>query len=276
MIQLWAVFGFIKLYHVSEPGREDAPQKKLSQRLRDSLFRRTARENDVVTGRLGRPDSYLVLLGGSLMVLFVLAGAYAGMSDEASVERALYVTLYLVAQIFCLGIIAFLSQLYAANDRYVMAGFFICLAIALTALLYTFARYGLLPLAFSGPTALGTDLYLHHHELLSPFVLRLRSMGWGGAIMPWLVMGPIAGTLACVLLHPARRKLIAGPGLILMALLGLYDLFGARGHFHFLIILPAWTAVTLAWGRSGYGPLWAFPASGEARKRAARALAALR
>lgn len=271
VIQFWAIFGFVRLYHLSEPVREDTPHKKLSVRLRDSLFRRTNAENDYVTGRLGRIDSFAVLIAGALLAVWIILAAYLGSGAEAALSQSLYVAVYLIAQLFCFGVIAFLAQLYAAQDRYVMAGFFACLALMVTALVYTIARYGLAGEA----EASGLTLYLLGSEDVSPFALRRAALGWGGALLPWVALAPIMLTLIGVLFHPARRKLITGLALGLVVCLAFYDLYAARGPFHYLIVIPGWAALTLAWGRSGYGPLWT-PWMTSRHKRTSRALANLR
>lgn len=265
-IQLWALFGFMKLYHLSEPARADAPHKKLSVRLRDSLFRRSARESDAVTGRMEQMDACVMMLSGALMVLCVLYSAYDGFSGEASVSQAMYATLYLVAQIFCFGVIAFLAQLYAASPRFVLAGFFLCMGLAVTVMAYALARYGLAVPDWAITAGQGTSLYLAMPDTLSPFMLRLAAMGWAGAVLPWVVMGSAAYGLVRVILNPARQKMVPVLAVLLVVALGFYDLFAVRGHFHFLIVLPAFTAVMLAWARSGYGSLWT-PFPGFAARR---------
>lgn len=256
VIQLWALFGFMKLYHLGDAASYDSAQPRLSNRLMDSLKRRLSFESDELAGRLGRPDSLAVLLAGSLMVLCVLAGAYAQIADEASIRRALYITLYLAAQIFCLGVIAFLSQLYAARRDFLMIGFFACFALAATVAVYVFARYGLSAVSWEALSfSQGTDIYLSAHDGLSPAMLRAQAMGPAGAVLPWLAVAPMALPLIGQIFHPARGKSVAVFALCLMAGLGFYDLFAVRAHYHFLIVLPAWAALTLAWGRTGYGPL---------------------
>lgn len=256
VIQLWALFGFMKLYHLGDVAAYEGRQAGLSNRLMDSLKRRLSVESDELAGRLGRPDSLAVLTAGSLMVLCVLAGAYTQIVDEASIRRALYITLYLSAQIFCLGVIAFLSQLYAARRDFLVVGFFSFFALATTMCIYALGRYGLSDAAWGGllPPQ-GTDIYLQGHEGLSPAMLRVRAMGVSGAVLPWLAVLPMALPLLGQLFHPARGKSVVVFALILMAALGFYDLLGVRGHYHFLIVLPAWAALCLAWGRTGYGPL---------------------
>lgn len=270
-IQLWALLGFVKLYHLSEPARADGPHKKLSVRLRDSLFRRAGRENDSVTGRMEQPDACIMLIAGAMMVLCVLANMYAGMINDTSVSQSLYVTLYLVAQVFCLGIIAFLSQLYASNARFVLVGFFICISLAAIMMAYSLARYGVAFPDWTTSAGQGTTLYLALPEKLSPFMLRLRAMGWAGAVLPWIVIGSASYRLLRVLLNPARQRMIPALAVIFAGILACYDLFAARGHFHFMIILPAWSALMLAWGRSGYGSLWT-PFPGFAARRSVNLL----
>ncbi len=272
VIQFWAVFGFIRLYHLSEPVREDTPHKKLSMRLRDSLFRRTHAENEYVTGRLGRIDSFAVLIAGAMMGIWIASAAYLARDEADALSSVVYVGVYLIAQLFCFGVIAFLAQLYAALDRYVMAGFFACLALLATVLVYTLARYGFADEAISSS---GLSLYFLNTDAISPFALRRAALGWGGAVLPWLAITPITLTLIGVLFHPARRKLITGLALGLVVMLAFYDLYAVRGPFHFLIVIPGWAALTLSWGRSGYGPLWT-PWAISRHKRASRSLATLR
>lgn len=257
MIQLWAVFGFTKLYPLGEAAGHDMHHPRVSVRLRASLLRRLSLESDALSGRLGRPDSIAVLLAGSLMIVCVVAGPYLGTMDDMSPYRALYITLYLSAQIFCLGVIAFLAQIFAARRSFVIVGFFGALAVTLTALIYGMGRYGLTewPVLFP-PTVHGTGFYFVAHDGLSGFWLRWQAMGPVGAILPWLAVLPMAGPFAAQLLHPRRHKMIALCALCLMGLLGWYDLYGVRGHGHFFITLPGWVALTLAWGRTGYGPLF--------------------
>lgn len=256
VIQLWALFGFMKLYHLGDVVGGKTPQVRLSNRLMDSLRNRLSLESDELAGRLGRPDSLAVLTAGSLMVLCVLAGAYTQIVDEASIRRALYITLYLSAQIFCLGVIAFLSQLYAARRDFLLIGFLSCFALTVTVGIYVLGRYGISDASWDSllPPK-GTDIYLSGHEGLSPAMLRVRAMGVSGGVLPWLAVLPMALPLLGQLFHPARGKSVVIFALILMGVLGVYDLFGVRGHYHFLIVLPAWAALTLAWGRTGYGPL---------------------
>lgn len=256
VIQFWALFGFLKLYHLGDMAAYAAPRARLSHRLMDSLRRRLSLESDELAGRLGRPDSLAVLLAGSIMVLCVLAGAYTQIIDEASIRRALYITLYLAAQIFCLGVIAFLSQLYAARRDFMLIGFFTCFALTVTAALYALGRYGLTEASWQAllPPQ-GTDIYLQIHDGLSPAMLRLKAMGVMGAVLPWLAVWPMILPLAGQIFHPARGRTVAIFALVLMIILGGYDVLGVRGHYHFLIVLPGWAALTLAWGRTGYGPL---------------------
>lgn len=276
-IQAWALFGLIKLYRLSEPRADDSPRLSLPARLRRSLSRRRRAEGDQVSGRVAGWDAMLILLAGAALMLWIVLSGWQGIDDGAALQRSLYTTLYLVAQLFCMGVIVFLAQLYAARRQFVLIGFLVCAGICLCAMIYSIGRYGwaAFPAASESwlASAQGTDIYLLGHEGIAPLTLRLRAMGLIGAFLPWLAAGcmlwPVIGTLLC----PPRRKGIALMALGLAALLGVYDVLGVRGALHFVVVLPAWAALALAWGRVGYGPV--YPAFRRGPSADARALANL-
>lgn len=260
IIQFWALFGLAKLYRMSEPNAQDDKQK-LSWQLMTSLFRRQQQEADDMSDRLRRFDSFALLIAGSLMVLVAILSGYTGVADDAAMGRAAYATLYIVAQIFCLGVIAFLAQLYAINTKYVWIGFTLLAALAGAMMATAFWRYGLgaTPNFVTGwitTPAQGTDVYLLPHENMSPFGWRLTAMGAAGAVLPWIALTPMAFSFLRAIMHPFRHKWSPLFGLALMYFLGFYDLYGTRDAWHFAIVLPGWAALALAWGRTGYGPLW--------------------
>lgn len=256
MIQVWAFFGLAKLYQISEPAR--APSgKTLSQRLRESLFRRVHSENEHVSGRMARSDSFLMLLIGAALMMSVLAAAYQGITDGIDLSRSLYTTLYLVAQIFCFGVIAFLAQLYAANSSYAFTGYLIAFSLSVAVFLYVCGRYGWTQVGLPplNREVGGTLLFAQTHAGLSPLALRAQALGWVGAILPWVMVGVMGATLLRTLYDSSRGHVLPVFGLVMAGLLAAYDLFAVRSLFHFLIVLPGWAALALAWGRCGYRDL---------------------
>lgn len=258
-IQIWALFGLWKLYVMSEPAPAEQEGETLSMRLSRSLFSRRQHEQGTLTERLSHADSMAVLVLGGAVIFSLLVAGYQGFSLSGALSGNAYALLYLIALSFCLGVIAFLAQLYAVRGDFTQVGLCLLLLVFLGALVLAFGRHGLaaeggFPLRWWMEEGRGTWMLLHTHEGLSPFAFRVQMMGGYSAFLPWLVMMPICLSFLAALAHPQRKPVGPMTGLMIIAGLVFYDLYAVRDLYHYAVIIPGWTAVCLAWGRSGYGP----------------------
>lgn len=252
-VQLWAVFGLVQLYRLSDPRGGEEVGSSLPARLAGSLFRARQVEGAQAGHRLGRFDALMFIASGAAFIMWI--GAVSIMHGASGGDMALtaYAFLYLAAQVFCLGVIAFLAQLFAVRPRYVVMGAALCACIACSALLYTLIRYGFVWPVDSGPHPRGAMVYLSPSFYQSAFGLRLQAFGWIGAALPWMALAPMGLTLIRMARDPLRRTLIALMGLGVVGVLGFYDLFALRAGGHYFMVWPGFAALCLCWGRAGYG-----------------------